>query len=95
MVQHREDPLVRASRREALVIALVTVAATVYTVGYCTLFGYGRTGEPIRFVLGFPSWVFWGVLAPWAVCVLISGWFSWWFMEDQDLGAEREDSGDV
>ena len=67
-----EDPLVRDARREAAAVALVAIVATAYTVGYCALFGYGREGEPIRFVLGFPSWVFWGILAPWGVCVLIS-----------------------
>ena len=90
-----EDPLVRDARREAAAVALVAVVATAYTVGYCALFGYGREGEPIRFVLGFPSWVFWGILAPWGVCVLISAWFSWRFLRDEDLGEDRGGSGDV
>src|SRR5439155_7004199 len=86
-----EDPVVRDSRREAGAVALVATVATVYSVGYCALFGYGRADEPIRFVLGFPSWVFWGVVVPWGVCVLISGWFSWRFMSDEELGEVRED----
>ncbi|HKI20890.1 MAG TPA: DUF997 family protein [Isosphaeraceae bacterium] len=89
-----EDPVVRNCRREAVVVAIVAIAATAYTVGYCALFGYDRGGEPIRFVLGFPSWVFWGIVAPWSVCVLISGWFSWRFMSDEDLGEVHEELSD-
>jgi hypothetical protein len=94
MAGHPEDPLVRAARREALTVALVAALATAYSVGYCTLFGYGRAGEPIRFVLGFPAWVLWGVVAPWAACVLVCAWFSFRFMEDRDLGEPHEDEGD-
>jgi hypothetical protein len=90
-----EDPVVLDCRREAVVVAVIAVAALVYSVGYCALFGYGRADEPIRFVLGFPSWVFWGIVAPWGVCVLISGWFSWRFMGETELGAAREDASDV
>jgi hypothetical protein len=97
MSRSPEDPLVRDARREALAVALVALAATVYAVGYCTFFGYGRAGEPLRFVLGFPAWVFWGIVAPWFVCVLICCGFSWWFARDADLGhdvGEREDLAD-
>ena len=89
-----EDPVVQACRREAAVVALIACAATAYSVGYCAFSGYGHVGEPIRFVLGFPSWVFWGIVAPWGVCVLICGWFSCWFMSDEDLGEVHEDVGD-
>jgi hypothetical protein len=89
-----EDPLVRACRREATVVALIAVGAMVYCVGYCALFGYHRVGEPIRFVLGFPSWVFWGIVAPWGMCTLISAWFAWRFMSDEEFGELREDRGD-
>ena len=93
MSRHREGPVVRDCRREAGAVAVIAIAATAYSVVYCALFGYGRAGEPIRFVLGFPSWVFWGVVAPWGVCVLICGWFSWWFMSDEELGEVHEDAG--
>jgi len=89
-----EDPLVSDARREALAVAVVAVTATVYTLVYCTRFGYGHEGEPIRFVLGFPSWVFWGIVAPWGVCVLICGGFSWWFMHDDELGKVHEEVAD-
>lgn len=86
----REDPLVRSARREAAVVASVSVAATAYSLGYCGLRGYGRAEEPIGFVLGFPAWVFWGIVVPWLACVVVSGWLSWSFMTDDELGEERE-----
>ena len=95
MSRPAEDPVVRDCRREAAAVALIAIAAMGYSLVYCTLFGYGRAGEPIRFVLGFPSWVFWGIVAPWGVCVLISGWFSWRFMSDEELGDVREDVDDA
>jgi hypothetical protein len=94
MSPHQEDPLVRSARREAAAVAVIAVAATAYTVGYCALFGYGRAGEPVRFVLGFPAWVLWGIVAPWGVCVLVCGWFSWRFMRDESLGGDDEGAGD-
>jgi hypothetical protein len=90
-----EDPVFKGARREALAIAVVAAFATAYTVVFCGFFGYDRAGEPIRFVLGFPAWVFWGVVAPWILCVAICGAFSWWFMRDEELGEEREETGDA
>jgi hypothetical protein len=90
-----EDPVVRDCRREAAAVAGIALAATAYSVGYCALFGYGRAGEPIHFVLGLPAWVFWGIVAPWGVCVLIAGWFSSRFMSDEELGDVREESDDA
>jgi hypothetical protein len=94
MSRPREDPVVRDCRREAAAVAVIATAATAYSVVYCALFGYSRAGEPIRFVLGFPSWVLWGVVAPWGICTLLSGWFSWRFMSDEELGKVREDADD-
>jgi hypothetical protein len=95
MKPSREDPLVRHARREARVVAVVAIVAAGYSVGYCMLFGYGRAGAPVDFVLGFPAWVFWGIVVPWCLCTLIAAWFSWWFVSDDDLGPEREEPGDA
>lgn len=81
-----EDPLVRTSRREALVVAAIFVAAMTWTVGYCYLFGYHRDPASVRFIAGFPDWVLWGIVAPWLTCVLLSIWFGRLFMRDADLG---------
>jgi hypothetical protein len=83
-----EDPVLKSARREALVIAVVAVVAAIYSVGYCVVFGYNRAGEPIRFVCGFPSWVFWGIVVPWLVCIGFAAWFSLAFMTDEALGED-------
>jgi len=86
-----DDPVLRSARREALVVLAVWLAALVYTVGYCYAFGYGRDPETLAFVFGVPDWVFWGIIAPWAACVVFSCWFAFVFMTDADLGEELAD----
>lgn len=79
---HDTDPVLRNARREAVIIAAAWLASTAYTCIYCYLFGYRREGRPlgvvdIQPVFGMPSWVFWGIMVPWAVCagvhVLVRG----------------------
>jgi len=62
--------------------------AMVYTVTYCYLYGYGRPVEDLTFVLWFPDWVFWGIIAPWLTCVVISVVFAFGIMGDESLGEE-------
>lgn len=92
MSERREDPLLRSGRREALVVMATWLAALCYTVMYSYKHGYGRAFEDLRFVLGLPDWVFWGVLLPWGICFLVSYLFSHVFMTDGDLGENRTDS---
>lgn len=89
MAKNVEDPVVRSGRREALLSAAIWCVAAAYTVGYCGLYGYGRTAEDLRFVLGIPDWVFWGIVAPWSVCLALGIWFSYAFMTDADLRGEE------
>jgi hypothetical protein len=63
-----------------------------YSVTYCYCYGYGRDRASLRFVLGFPDWVFWGLLVPWVICIVLSWWFSHVFMRDEDLGEDREET---
>jgi len=90
MSETREDPLVHCARREAGIVGLLFLITMCYTVGYCYFNGYDRDPGSLTFVYGFPDWVFWGILAPWSVCVLLSFWFSYVFMSDEDLGGEEE-----
>ena len=85
MTKRCEDPLVRSTRREAIVTAVIFVAALAWTVGYCSAYGYGRSLESLTFVLGFPDWVFWGILLPWGTCTLLACGLSLWFIRDQEL----------
>jgi hypothetical protein len=88
------DPLLHHSRREAIVIGLVWLAATVYCCAYTYFFGYIREGHPlgrddVRPILGIPSWVVWGYLVPWAICAVFTIWFAGWFVADDDLGSDH------
>jgi len=81
-----EDPLLVSSRREAIISAAVWFVATSYSVIYCWLYGTNRTLDSLTFVLGFPDWIFWGVVIPWLGCTVFSAWFALFYMRDEDLG---------
>ena len=86
-----DDPVLISARREALVVLAVWLAALTYTIGYCSIYGYDRPVEDLTFVLGFPDWIFWGVITPWLCCLVFSWWFSFGFMTDEDLGVEVDE----
>jgi hypothetical protein len=93
-VPHETDPVLKHARREAVIIGLAWLASTVYSCTYCYLFGYIRPGRPlgpadIHPTFGMPSWVFWGIIAPWAVCSLFTFWFAGFYMSDDDLGKDH------
>lgn len=81
----REDPVLTSSRREMSVAVVIWALALIYTIGYCSLFGYHRTAESLTFVLGFPDWIFYGLVVPWVVSTVVSGIFAFAFMRDEDL----------
>jgi hypothetical protein len=93
-VPHEPDPVLQNARREGLIIALVWAASTAYCCAYSYAFGYRREGRPlgvgdIQPVFGMPSWVFWGIIVPWAVCALFTFWFAGFYMQDDDLGQDH------
>lgn len=88
-----EDSVLKSSRREAIIVAVNFVIALGYTISYCAFYAYGRTAAELKFVLGFPDWVFWGVLVPWGACVLFSILFASVIMRDEDLGEDPTGSG--
>jgi hypothetical protein len=81
-----EDLLVRRARREAALALAIWAVAFIYSVSYCYLNGYDRTADSLTFVLWFPDWVFWGIVAPWGVCILLSIPFAYRLMGDEPLG---------
>ena len=87
-----EDPVLRSSRREAIVVFVTWLCAMTYTVTYCYHYGYGQSLDDLKFVFGIPDWVFWGIVVPWGVCSIVAYWFSYRFMQDEDLGKELEES---
>ena len=59
--------------------------------GHITEFLPDHTGwdrDPATLVtplgLGIPDWVFWGIAVPWVLCIVISMWFCFWFMRDDE-----------
>ena len=107
-MQDRESAArtLRHSRREALFVALLWLAAITWTVGYCYLRGYRhapdswavqqglaepRNAANFRTVAGLPDWVAYGVIAPWLVCSAATVLFGLYGMRDDDLGTERDE----
>ena len=90
MNDQRLRDCVRHARREVIFVTVLWCVAAAYTIGYGALFGYGRSAKDLQFILGIPDWVFWGVVVPWAVCLGIGCWFSWFYMTDDDLGEEQD-----
>jgi hypothetical protein len=99
MPDSREDPIVRSSRREAVIFLLLWLAALGYTVGYSYTHGYDRdldgSLDGMTFVFGWPDWVFYGVVAPWLVFTAISIVFALFIMRDAELGEELEANKDA
>lgn len=85
MSEPSEDPLLKSARREMLAAFAVWLLALLYTMGVCLTWGYHRDPQTLTYVLGFPDWVFWGIIVPWGTCTLISGWFAFGFMTDESL----------
>jgi hypothetical protein len=94
MSKPTDDPVLRSARREAIVVLCAWLAAMAYTVTYCYLHGYNRKIESLTFVLGFPDWVFWGIVVPWSLCIVFSFYFGATFMRDEDLGEELPEQED-
>ncbi len=93
MTIRREDPVLVSSRREAWMTLGIFVCALTYTIGYCSQHAYNRTAESLTFVCGFPDWVFYGVVLPWCVCVVVCWVFGAIFVRDEDLGQDLETPG--
>ncbi len=81
----QELPLLKSAKREAMVALGIWLAATIYSLGYCFQYGYGRDPESLTYVLGFPDWVFWGLVMPWGACTVLASVFAFCFMKDEEL----------
>ncbi len=86
----RSPVLSQTTRREAILVMLLWVACCIYTCTYAYLNAY-RPDAANHLIYGIPSWVVWGVFAPWGVCTLVTIWASFWGIQDEDLGEENTD----
>jgi len=84
-----EDPVLTSARREALLVFAIWVAACLYSISVCFRMGYGRDVATLTYVLGFPDWVFWGIVVPWTACTVLSFVLSYFVITDEDLGEEQ------
>lgn len=80
-------PLLQSARREMALALCTWAVACVYTLTVCLTRGYARDVErdPLTYILGFPDWVFWGIIVPWIACTVFSAWFALRFMRDESL----------
>ena len=62
-----ETRCLRQSRRELWLILLAWLGCALWVIGYCSLNAYDLAPEEVATLLGFPDWVFWGVVTPWMV----------------------------
>lgn len=88
-VQATEDPVLTSSRREAVTTFVIWLAACTYSIAVCYRMGYGRDAATLTYVLGFPDWVFWGVMLPWTICTILCFVLSYFVIRDEDLGEEQ------
>jgi hypothetical protein len=72
----------------------VWLACLLWSTIAAAIGGYGRDPDDIGLIAGFPDWVFWGIVAPWGLCLLFSVWFCFWFMADDDLGKDTAGGAD-
>ena len=90
----RTDPLVHSARREALLVVSVWLMALVYSITTCYRLGYDRPIEELQLVLGFPEWVFWGIVVPWVICTVFAWYFGASFIRDEHLGEDLDETED-
>jgi hypothetical protein len=89
MPHNTEDPVLTSSRREAKLVLAIWLVACVSTIGICYRLGYGRDAATLTFVLGFPDWIFWGIVVPWSVCTGLCFVVPRFVIKDDDLGEEQ------
>lgn len=88
-----------------MVVLGIWLGFLVWVIGCCALLGYQAAGEArpvlpetsgaqatqIAIRAGLPSWIFWGIALPWLAAVVVTLVFGAWILQDDDLGAERDD----
>ena len=90
--------MLRSAWREALFVFALWGTAMAWSVSYCWLNAYPpqdqleAAAERLTFTFGFPTWVFYGIVAPWVLCAILSFFISRFVMTDSDLGIEPEEA---
>lgn len=85
------DPLYLSALRELKWIVVAWAVNFAWVIGFCVYIGYDSVGTTdsadaeLRLVFGLPSWVFWGVMLPWILVTLFTGWFALTQIKDHPL----------
>lgn len=80
------DPVFLNSRREAKVIFFFWLCGLLWCVPSSYILGYGeKNAETMSVIWGVPTWLFWGIAVPWLVSDLLTTWFCFFFMKDDEL----------
>jgi hypothetical protein len=85
----REDPVLTSARREAVLVFSIWVIACIWVLSVSYRYGYYRDAATLTYVLGFPDWVFWGIVVPWSVCTGLCFVLAYFVIRDEDLGDEQ------
>ncbi len=87
------DSVFLNSRREAIVIFMIWLCCLAWSVPYCYLNGYTDSFDPDSFttLFGIPTWLLVGIAAPWFLADLVTTWFCFFFMKDDDLGVAADE----
>jgi len=64
------------SKREFKKGVIVTAIFILFSTIVSYFLGYKRSVSEIKFIFGFPDWVFYGVLIPWISIVLYTIFFA-------------------
>ena len=79
-----ETSSLRQSRRELWLILLAWRGCAIWVISYCSTNGYDLAPEEVSTVLGFPDWVFWGVVTPWMIANAFTFWFCLRFLKNDE-----------
>ena len=79
-----ETSSLRQGRRELWLILLAWLGCALWVIGYCSTNGYDLAPEEVSTVLGFPDWVFWGVVTPWMIANAFTFWFCLRFLKNDE-----------
>src|SRR5690554_6155641 len=63
---------------------IAAIATIVYILISCLLsylLGYNRSGENMTFIIGIPTWAFFGVVLPWIAMVLFTAIYAFRYMK--------------
>lgn len=85
------DPVYQNSKRETYWILLIWAVFALWVVGVSGWLGFGNNpNDPIKTVLGFPNWVFWGIAVPWLGANIVIFYFANKVMRDDPLSDGKD-----